>query len=235
MFGAHASAEALYGRSGFGARIGVAGSDADFRYGLRAAYHEPYIDNGEDMAFHGERDYSAVFAAGQAFDGLWAAGEFRASRYGIKGDDNVASSLAFHAGLRWDIEGLPITLDYDADGEYLLHSHKYPGAPPTPFVPLSLRDREVHAFGGSFSEEVDRGFWFDLYGGYAIDRYANRGPYGGAGLRFTPAPGWDLLFGGRYSTVADKQGGGPNKVSAGLKLTYAWGGDAPIMQGGPGL
>ena len=98
-------------------------------------------------------------------------------------------------------------------------------------MPLSLRDREVHSFGGSFSGAWDAGFWFDLYGGYAIDRYANRGPFGGIGLRFTPSPGWDVMLGGRYSTVADKEGGAPNKVSAGLKLTYAWGADAPIMQG----
>jgi hypothetical protein len=99
-------------------------------------------------------------------------------------------------------------------------------------VPLSLRDREVHAFGGSFSDDWGKGFWFDAYGGYAIDRYANRGPYGGLALRFTPVPGLDLTLGGRYSTVADREGGAPNKVTAGLKLTYAWGDvDAPIFDG----
>ena len=233
--GAHGSVEALYGSSGFGARVAIGGGEDDWRYAMRAAYHEPYVDVPEDVAFKAERDYSALFATGQIMDGLWGTGEIRATRYGVKGDENLATSAAFHAGLRYELDGWPFSLAYDADGEYLLHSHSYAGVPPTPFVPLGLRDREVHSFGGSFSGAWDDGFWYDLYGGYAIDRYANRGPFGGIALRFTPAPGWDVLLGGRYSTVADKEGGSPNKVSAGLKLTYAWGGDAPIMQAAPGL
>ncbi len=225
-----ASAEVLYGRSGFGGRIGMSGGGDDWRYGMRAAYHEPYIDISEDFAYRAERDYSALFAAGQILDGLWAAGEIRGSRYGIKGDQDVATTGAFHAGLRYDIEGMPLSLMYDADGEYLIGSHQYAGAPPTPFVPLSLRNREVHSFGGSFSNNWGTDFWFDLYGGYAIDRYANRGPYAGAGLRITLTPGWDIMLNGRYSTVADKEGDAPNKITASLRLIYAWGaGDAPIF------
>ena len=224
------TAEALYGRSGFGARIGVRGASDGILYGGRAAWHEPYVYTSEDIAYRAEMDYSSIFASGEIFDGLWAAGEVRATRYGIKGDQNVADTAAFHAGLRYTFDGWPLSLDYDADGEYLLHSHLYAGAPPTPFVPLAIRDREVHAFGGSFSDDWGSGLWFDAYGGYAIDRYANRGPYGGLGLRFTPAPGFDLTLGGRYSTVADREGGAINKVQAGLKLTYAWGAaDAPIF------
>src|SRR5262249_38185442 len=158
----------------------------------RAAWHEPYVYTSEDVAYRAEMDYSSIFASGEIFDGLWAAGEVRATRYGIKGDENVASTAAFHAGLRYAIDGWPFTLDYDADGQYLLHPRQYAGMPPTPFVPLSIRTREVHAFGGSFSDDWGKDIWFDAYGGYAIDRYANRGPYGGLGLRFTPAPGLDL-------------------------------------------
>jgi hypothetical protein len=234
--GAVATAEVLYGRSGFGGRIGVGGTFADWRIGLSAAYHEPYTDTAEALALRGERDYSAVYAAGEIFDGLWLAAEGRATRYGVHTNDNIANTAGFHAGLRYDIDGWPLSLTYDGDGEYVLNDLHYSGAPPTPFVPLSIRDREVHQFGGAFSEAWDDGFWFDLYGGYAIDRYSTEGPYGGVALRFTPEPGFDIALNGRYSTVAEREGETGNVMSAGLSLTYAWGDDgAPIMRSGPGV
>ena len=143
-------------------------------------------------------------------------------------------TLGWHAGLRYDIEGWPLALTYDGDGEYLLHSHKYIGGPPTPFVPLSIRDREVHALGASFANKIDNGFWFDLYGGWEIDRYSEDGPYGGAAFRFTPGPGFDVSLDGRYATVA-QMGEEGHELSGGIKLTIALNGDAPIMHGGRGL
>lgn len=228
------TAEVLYGRSGVGGRVGLSGMIDDWRVGMRIAYREPYTDTAEAVSLRGERDYSAIFAAGQILDGLWAAGEVRATRYGAHTDAEIARTIGFHAGLRYDIAGWPLSVTYDGDGEYVVGSHKYVGAPPSPFVPLSIADREVHQFGGSFSDKWDDGFWFDLYGGYAIDRYSKDGPYGGLALRFTPGPGFDVALNGRYSTVSERQGEQGNVLSAGLTLTYAWGDDgAPIMRGGP--
>lgn len=234
--GAVATVEALYGRSGLGARIGLSGTFEDWRIGMLAAYHEPYLDTAEAVSLRGERDYSAVFASGQIFDGLWLSAEGRATRYGAHTDADIARTAGFHAGLRYDIDGWPLSLTYDADGEYVLHSHKYVGAPPTPFVPLSIANREVHQFGGSFSDRWRDGFWYDLYAGYAIDRYGKDGPYGGLALRFTPGPGFDIALNGRYSTVAERQGEPGNVLSAGLTLSYAWGDDgAPVMHDGAGI
>ena len=234
--GAVATVEALYGRAGVGGRLGLSGTFEDWRVGMLAAYHEPYMDTAEAVSLRGERDYSALFAAGQIFDGLWLSAEGRATRYGVHTDVDVAHTAGFHAGLRYDLDGWPFSLTYDVDGEYVLGAHHYAGAPPTPFVPLSIRTREVHQFGGAFSDKWDDGFWFDLYGGYAIDRYSNDGPYGGLALRFTPGPGFDIALNGRYSTVSERQGEQGNVLSAGLTLTYAWGDDgAPIMHGGPGI
>jgi hypothetical protein len=228
--GVLASAQVLYGRRGLGGRIGLDQVNDDGQLGMRLAWHEPYTDTAEAISLRGTRDYSAVYAAGQILDGLWGAGEIQATRYGVKGDDNVADTAGFHAGLRYDLDGWPLSLTYDADGEYLLSSHKYAGGPPTPFVPLSIRNREVHQFGGSFSDRWDNAFWFDLYGGYAVDRYSNNGPYGGLALRFTPGPGFDVALNGRYSTVAERQGERGDALSAGLTLSYAWGGSgAPIF------
>jgi hypothetical protein len=233
--GATATAEALYGAPGWGARVGLEYGDGDFRIGGRAAWHEPYTDTAEAVALRGARDYSAIYAADQVFDGLWAVGEVRATRYGIRIDDDVAETIGWHGGLRYDIGGWPFSLTYDGDGEYVLNSHKYAGSPPTPFVPLSIRDREVHQFGGSFSDKWDNAFWFDLYGGWAIDRYSDQGPYGGLALRFTPGPGFDVALDGRYSTVAERQGEQGHELSGGVKLTLALNGDAPITHGGPAL
>ncbi len=222
--GAEVTAQALYGRSGVGGRLSAGTGDADWRLGLRGAYHEPYTDTAQAVAFRAERDYTAVYAAGQLVDGLWASGEFDATRYGVHADSDVARTLGWHGGLRYDFSGWPFSLTYDGDGEYVLHSHKYTGAAPTPYVPLSIRDREVHQFGGNFSDKWDDGFWFDLYGGWAIDRYSDNGPYGGLALRFTPGPGFDVALNGRYSTVAERQGELGHELSGGLRLTYAWDG-----------
>ena len=233
---AMATAEVLYGRSGVGGRLGLSGDFYDWRVGMRVAYHEPYTETAEAVSLRGERDYSAIFGAGRLFDGVWAAGEIRATRYGVHTDADVARTLGWHGGLRYDISGWPLSLTYDGDGEYVLSSHKYLGAPPSPFVPLSISEREVHQFGGAFSDKWDDGFWFDLYGGYAIDRYSKDGPYGGLALRFTPGPGLDIALNGRYATVADREGEQGNVLTAGLTLTYAWGDNgAPIMHGGPGV
>lgn len=232
--GATFTAEALYGSSGWGAQLGANYADDDFQLGARAAWHEPYTESAEAVALRGERDYSALFAGGQVLDALWAVGEVKATRYGIRGDDHVATTWGWHAGLRYDLDGYPLSLMYDGDGEYVLVFHKYVGGPPTPFVPLSIRDREVHAFGASFSDTWDNAFWFDLHGGWEIDRFSKNGPYGGVALRFTPVPGFDVALNGRYATVP-QMGEEGHELSGGVKLTLALNGDAPITHSGPGL
>lgn len=222
------TAEVLYGRGGLGGRLGVTEGAEDWRIGLRAAYREPYTDTAEAVSLRGSRDYSAVYASGQIFDGLWGTLEGRGTRYEVKGDENAAQTAAFHAGLRYDIDGWPVSLTYDADGEYVVGRHYYNGAAPTPFVPLSIANREVHQFGGAFSERWNEQLWFDLYGGYAIDRYSTRGAYGGAALRLTPVPGFDIALNGRYSTVSEREGEPGNVLTAGLTLSYALG-DAPML------
>jgi hypothetical protein len=231
--GAVGTVEALYGRSGVGARLGLSEVFDDWHLGMVAAYREPYAETAEAVADRAERDYSSLFAAGQIFDGLWAAGEVRATRYGVHADSDVAGTLGFHAGLRYELDGWPLSLTYDVDGEYVLGSHKYAGAPPTPFVPLSITEREVHRFGGAFSDTLSDALWFDVFGGFAVDRYSKDGPYGGAALRYTPAPGFDLSLTGRYSAVSEREGERGNVLSAGLTLTYAWDDDdAPIRRAG---
>lgn len=232
--GAVVTAEALYGRSGVGGRLGVSGRYGDWWLGMRAAYHEPYTDTAEAISLRGERDYSAIFAAGEVWDGVWLSAEGRATRYGIHGDANVATTAGWKASLRWDLfDGLPLALTYDGDGEYVIHHDNYIGvAAPSPFTPLGIRNREVHQFGGDFSTPIDNAFWFDMYGGWAFDRYAKSGPFGGLGLRFTPGTGFDIALNGRYTKVGDYMGENGEEISAGLQLTYAWGGDAPIMHGG---
>ena len=156
---------------------------------------------------------------------MWATGEAQATRYGVKGDQNIARTAGWHAGLRYDIDGWPLSLNYDGDGEYVITAHK------VPFIPLSIRTREVHQFGGAFSDDFGGDFWFDAYGGYAIDRYSTQGGYGGAALRYSPEPGLDIALDGRYSAVAEREGESGNVISAGFRLTYAWGAvDAPIFR-----
>ena len=231
-----ATAEVLYGRSGAGGRLGLGETQRTWQLGLLATYHAPYTDTAEAVADRAERDTGALYASGEILDGLWGEAELDATRYGVHADADVARTAGFHANLRYDFDGWPLSVSYDGDGEYVLHDHKYAGVAPSPFLPLSIHDREMHAFSGAFSEAWDRTLWFDLYGGYAIDRYSDDGPFGGVALRFTPASGLDLMLNGRYSKVAERQGEEGNVLSADLTLTYAFAvgaSDAPIMHAGP--
>jgi len=231
-----ATAEALYGRSGAGGRLGISETAQTWRLGLLVAYHAPYSDTAEAVADRGERDAASLYASGEILEGLWGTAELNATRYGVRGDSDVAGTAGFHANLRYQFDGSPLSVSYDGDGEYVLNVNKLPGVAPTPFVPLSIHDREVHAFSGAFSEDWERTVWLDVYGGYAIDRYSDEGPFGGIALRFTPTSGLDLALNGRYSKVAERQGEQGNVVSAGLTLTYAFSlgaSEAPILHAGP--
>ena len=98
-----------------------------------------------------------------------------------------------------------------------------PGAAPTPYVPLGIRNIENHAFTATLSSTVFGGLWFSAYGGYITDRYSNDGLLAGLILHYTPAPGVDLALGVRHLEVSWVQGQTGKQTTAGLNLTLGMG------------
>jgi hypothetical protein len=221
--GSRAAGEITYAKPGVGAQLSVDIEDPVEHFATRGVYREAYTDTTEAIADDAARDYGEIDAMGRLYDGLWATGELRLTRYGVHGDANVAHTIGFAGGLSYlfpQYEGVTAGAHWTMDGEYTLGVHRYPGPSATTFIPLSIRTREVHDFTGSLSSRVLDDVWLDAYGGYTIDRYGSDGALYGGALRWSLFPEFDILIGAQHTQVASRQGVTGPETSAQLTLTY---------------
>lgn len=216
--------EALWGKSGWGGRLGYAERLYHGSWGFSGDYHAPFEDTLEAVAERGYRDRAELDFARRLARELWFDAKLHAMRYGAEGDEDVAETAGASASLRYlvNLDGIWAGLTYEFNGDYVLKSRKYLGASPKWFTPLDIHTFEVHALSASLSRELFRGFWIDAYGGYAIDRYGPDGYFGGGQLRYAMAPGWALTLGGGYSQISTRQGERGPVTTAGIKLVYDW-------------
>jgi len=159
--------------------------------------------------------------------GFWGSVAGHGDNYGVHGDSSVAKTAGWDADLRWSADLGPVLagLAYDGRGDYLMNHITLAGTAPTPYVPLSLRNMEVHKVTGSLSSLLwGDTLWLDLYGGYVNDRYASDGAIYGGAIRYRPAPGVDIALGARHSTVSLQQGETGAQTSAGLTFTLGFDG-----------
>ncbi|HEY5348074.1 MAG TPA: hypothetical protein VIJ72_07775, partial [Rhizomicrobium sp.] len=213
-----------YGNHALGGHLGAFQDAPDGFWNADIDYRAPYLVTPEAIADRATLDMATLGFAQQIDGGLWGAGAIAARRYGVQGDSDVAHTLGWSANLRYTfgIGDVLAGLSYDGLGEYTLNTHHYsPG-----FVPLGIRDMEVHSATGGASFALLDGLWFDLYGGYAVDRYAGNGALYGGELRYTPVSGVDLALGARHTQVSTTQGEKGPQTSAGLSLTLGLG-EAP--------
>jgi hypothetical protein len=188
-------------------------------------YHQPYLDTPEAARDKADRDEITLGMQDHLAYGLWGGLAGFAHRYGVTGSDHVATTAGWSGDLRWsaDLGGLLAALAYDGKGEYLV-DHRLFAVSGVSFQPLAIRDMETHAVTGSLSANTGLdGVWFDLFGGYAVDRYASDGAIYGASLRYTPAPGVDLALGVRHSAISLIEGETGSQTSAGLSITFGFG------------
>ncbi len=221
--GSRAAAELTYAKPGVGAQLSVDVEDALEHFATRGVYREAYTDTAEAVADDATRDYGEIDAAGRLFDGLWASGELRLTRYGVHGDANLAHTIGFTGGLSYlfpSYEGVSAGAAWTMDGEYTLGVHRYPGPAATTFIPLSIRTREVHDVTASLSSRVLDDVWIDAYGGYTIDRYGSDGALFGGGVRWSLFPDFDILLTAQHTQVASRQGVTGPETFAQLLLTY---------------
>lgn len=221
--GSRAAAEITYAKPGVGAQLSVDIEDPVEHFATRGIYREAYTDTAEAIADNAARDYGEIDASGRLYDGLWASGELRLTRYGVHADANLAHTIGFTGGLTYlfpSYEGVTAGAGWTMDGEYTLGVHRYVGLPPTPFIPLSIRTREVHDFTASLSSRVLDDVWIDAYGGYTIDRYGSDGALFGGAVRLSLFPNFDILIGAQHTQVASRQGVTGPETSAQLTLTY---------------
>jgi hypothetical protein len=222
-----ATLEALEGNNITGAKFTGYQGNPDSFWQVALAYHQPDMDTPETIASRAFKD-ELVLGTGQHLGyGIWASLTAHGDNYGVHGDASVGKTAGWAGSLRWSDELGPVLagIAYDGHGDYLADHVSFNGTAPTPYVPLSLRNRETHAVTGSLSSLAwGDTLWLDLYGGYITDRYASDGAIYGASIRYRPAPGVDLALGARHSNVSLQQGETGAETSAGLTFTLGFDG-----------
>ena len=223
--GGEVEGRVLAGNGVIGGSLGVFADNGDGFWNAALAYHAPYMETAAAVVDKAERDQVTLGVQYHLGYGVWGGLSGFGQRYGIQGFYNDATTAGWTGDLRWtaDFNGWLAGLAYDGKGEYVANRQFFTTGGST-FQPLGIRNMEVHDVTASLSSNIwDNQFWFDLFGGYAIDRYANSGALYGAALRYTPTPGVDLALGVRQSAVSTVEGETGSETSAGLTFTLGFG------------
>lgn len=218
--------EASEGNNVTGGRFSLYSGDPNgFAY-LRLDYHTPYLDTPTAVWNRGATDRVVAGFAHQIGYGFWGGLSGNYTRYGIRGDADVARTAGWDGNLRWNTDiwgGLLAGVSYDGHGEYRIGYDTRTGAAPSPYVPLGIRNIETHAVTLGLSSTPWQGLWFNAYGGYISDRYASDGLLAGLELHYMPAAGVDVALGIRHAAVTSTQGMTGRQTSAGLNVTLGFG------------
>ncbi len=221
--GSQAKGEVTYGRAGPGAALGVDTETPTQQWSVKGIYHGTYADTAEAIADDAVRDQAEIDGSAELLDDLWGSAELHLTRYGVHGNADLAHTAGFTASLSYLTplyENVSAGATYTADGEYTLGAHTYAGGAPTPFIPLSIRTREVHSITGSLNTRLLDDVWIDGFGGYAIDRYGSQGALYGGALRWAVFPDFDIVLNARHTQVSDRQGVTGPETQALLSLEY---------------
>jgi hypothetical protein len=220
--GSEVSAEGLWGKSGWGGRAAYVQEVQHGDWGAKVEYRAPFDDTLFAVADHANRSRIVMGLSRELGEGLSASFVGHLTRFGIKDNDNIASTVGASASLRYieKLNGFWAGITYEFNGDYVLRDLRYQGAAPAPFSPLDMRTFEVHALSGSLSRELAEGVWADGYAGYAVDRYGPDGYFGGADIRYELAPGWAMALSAGYTQVSTEQGERGPLTTAGIKLIY---------------
>lgn len=218
--------EASEGNNLTGGRMSLYSGDPGGFYYLRLDYHTPYLETPTAVWSRAATD-KVVAGAGQELGwGVWGSLAGNYTRYGIRGDADIARTAGWDGNLRWDTPiwgGLLAGVSYDGHGEYRIGYDSRTGAAPSPYVPLGIRNIETHAVAASLSSAPWEGLWFNAYAGYILDRYAANGLLAGVDLHYMPAPGVDFAVGVRHAAVTATQGERGRQTTAGVNLTLGFG------------
>lgn len=221
--------EGIYGEPGPGGRLAFLSRSANSETEAVFAYHEPYPETAEAIAADAVRDRAEFRHARRIARGLWGEAALRVTRYGVDDSDDVARTAGFAASLRFvrDLFGWSAGVAYEIEGEYVFDREVRLDPFATPFTPLGIRNRELHAPSGSLGVTLARDLWLDAYAGYAYDRYGGNGPFGGAALRYTPLPGFEISLGASHTEVSGRPGEEGATTSAGISVSYKLRGPEP--------
>jgi len=189
--------------------------------GFAADYRRPYWDLVEGLAFGATRDAATLSLRSSLLDGLSTEIEGRLGRYSYDTEDDAGRFVGFRAAVRYGRDlgfaygGIGLSVDGEYVDEVLVRQDPFG----TDFTPLPLDDREVYAVDLGLSGRTFERLDWSVYGGYAYDRFANDGPFGGVTLAYRLSDALDLTLSASHSRVngrGESDGGALTRIGAGL-------------------
>lgn len=231
----------VYARDGFEVRAGATGQmggdggsevgavaallrrTSDDEVELRATWREPWWETTSGIRYNGVRDGASLTYARRITPSLSANVGLRVARYGIDGDDDLARTWGFSAGLRksWRAgRDTEISLGYGVDGDYVIARETRVDGFLQPYYPIDIDDSETHALDLSLGTMLAPGLRADAYAGFAYDRFGSNGPFGGLALTWSPTDNVDLTLSASHSAVSGRSGEEGAVTRAGASLTW---------------
>ncbi len=183
------------------------------RTALGIEFHRAYWDYVAGFTNEGRRDRVALQHA-RAFgadERILGDLNMAMNRYGVRGDDDVATSFQPTADLAYVlIKGFPtVTLNYNLDAEYRFGRETRIGPGGVPYTPLPIASREVHSALVGVSGQPWEYVRFSSFAGYGQDRIntGDKGPRYGAELVISPHEYFEFGLNFLYAQASSRGSG----------------------------
>jgi tetratricopeptide (TPR) repeat protein len=158
-------------------------------------YHRPDWEYLETVVEEGTRDELKITRAQRLLPQLEGTLMGSLNRYGIDGDDNVASSHSYELNLTYAVPEQNVErvlgpsslleINYNIDAEYPFDVDQRVTGTGLRYEPLPINSREVHNLTAILSKEIDKVNLIG-FGGYAYDRLGGDGPLFGGSVSYKP-------------------------------------------------
>lgn len=211
------------GGSDIGAVAALLRRTPDDEVELRAAWREPWWETTSGIRYNGVRDGASLTYSRRITPSVSAHAGLRIARYGIDGEDDLARTWGFSAGLRktWNVgRDTEVSLGYGVDGDYVIARETRLDGFLQPYSPIDIEDSETHALDLSLGALLAPGLRTDAYAGFAYDRFGSNGPFGGIALTWSPSDNVDLTLSASHSAVSGRAGEEGAVTRAGASLTW---------------
>lgn len=203
----------LVGAGTAGPSVRVEKREDSERAAFIGEYHRAYWEYVEGMANDGRRDrvegqYSRALDQEER---LLGSVFLAANRYGVKGDPDVASSIAPIVDLTYALmPARPIVnLTYNIDAEYMLGTKSFTNSAGQEYSPLPVTSREIHTALAAISGNIADYLRYTVSGGYAFDRLdlLVKGPRFGGELAYEPTSAFEVGLNYLYSKATSRASG----------------------------
>lgn len=177
-----------------GSRSGAGGSLAYVLPGVTGGplkffgeYNKPFWFLGQGMVNDSARDRAGfiqqLLLSNQWFGNIGAT----VNRYTYDGNEEVAKSIGVNGSLGYRFAQFTqpdVSIIYGFDGDYLFDEDVSRTVGGLTFQPFPIQKREIHTLALNLRDDTMEDFWWELYGGYAYDRFGGRGVIAGGELNY---------------------------------------------------